>query len=109
MNRFIRRVDRQVIFDKDFFCVSIARENFVALQVPDVYTLDCTNVEEWNARVLEPAATIVEARLKGEKPSQRPLNENVDCEKFSDSSNEESHWCKVKRKMSCDIDPDLFK
>ncbi|XP_043282975.1 tRNA dimethylallyltransferase isoform X2 [Venturia canescens] len=78
MNRFIRRIDRPV---------------------PPVYGLDCTNVEHWNSRVLEPAIAIVEAKLRNEEPNLRPLNENIDVGKGSDASNEESRWCETCEKI----------
>lgn len=66
------------------------------LQVPPIYTLDCTNLDQWNSCVYEPAVAIIEAVLRGEKPTQKPLNETVENEKFTDSSNEERHYCDVK-------------
>lgn len=66
------------------------------LQVPPIYTLDCTNLDQWNSCVYEPALAIIEAVLRGEKPVQKPLNETVENEKFTDSSNEERHYCRVK-------------
>lgn len=44
----------------------------------------------------EPAVAIIEAVLRGEKPTQKPLNETVENEKFTDNSNEERHYCDVK-------------
>ncbi|XP_012282935.1 tRNA dimethylallyltransferase isoform X2 [Orussus abietinus] len=73
-NRLIRRQDRQV---------------------PPVYTLDCTDVDQWNGKVLEPAIAIVSARLRNETPSQSPVNENVKNVKANDSSNEEKHTCEI--------------
>ncbi|KAG7210598.1 hypothetical protein KM043_012113 [Ampulex compressa] len=74
MNRLIRRVDRQV---------------------PSIYTLDCTDLEQWDTRVLDPASAIVSAVLRGEKPEQRPFNENVEYGKNTDSSNEEVYYCEI--------------
>lgn len=74
MNRLIRRTDRQV---------------------PPVYSLDCTDVDQWDNCVYEPAVGIVEAFLKGEKPAQKPMNESVDNVKVTDSSNEECHYCEI--------------
>ncbi|XP_017793296.1 PREDICTED: tRNA dimethylallyltransferase, mitochondrial, partial [Habropoda laboriosa] len=74
MNRIMRRSDRQV---------------------PPVYALDCTDVNEWNSCVYEPAVEIIETILRGEKPEQTPLNETVENHKFSDASNEERHYCSV--------------
>ncbi|XP_033206717.2 tRNA dimethylallyltransferase isoform X1 [Bombus vancouverensis nearcticus] len=73
-NRLLRRSDRQV---------------------PPIYTLDCTNLDQWNSCVYEPAVAIIEAVLRGEKPVQKPLNETVENEKFTDSSNEERHYCRI--------------
>ncbi|XP_071873478.1 tRNA dimethylallyltransferase isoform X2 [Bombus fervidus] len=73
-NRLVRRSDRQV---------------------PPIYTLDCTNLDQWNSHVYEPAVAIIEAVLRGEKPIQKPLNETVENEKVSDSSNEERHYCDI--------------
>ncbi|XP_015123530.1 tRNA dimethylallyltransferase [Diachasma alloeum] len=78
MNRFIRRTDRQV---------------------PPVYELDCTNIDEWDTKVLKPAIEIVDAKLRGEKPAQKPINENIENEKCTDSSNEEAHWCEICEKV----------
>ncbi|XP_017753987.1 PREDICTED: tRNA dimethylallyltransferase, mitochondrial-like [Eufriesea mexicana] len=64
-------------------------------QVPPIYVLDCSNTNEWNDKVYEPAVTIIEAALKGEKPTQKPINEVVTEQKYTDSSNEENHYCKV--------------
>ncbi|XP_043264832.1 tRNA dimethylallyltransferase isoform X2 [Colletes gigas] len=75
MNRMIRRNDRQV---------------------PPMYTLDCTKLDEWNSCVYEPAVKIIDAILRGEKPSQIPINEeSVNSKKVSDASNEESHYCDI--------------
>ncbi|XP_074099505.1 tRNA dimethylallyltransferase isoform X2 [Cotesia typhae] len=78
MNRFIKRIDRQV---------------------PPVYDLDCTNIEEWNSKVLESAIEIINAKLRGDVHTQKPLNGSSLDEKFSDSSNEESHWCEICQKI----------
>ncbi|CAK9814313.1 tRNA dimethylallyltransferase [Anthophora plagiata] len=74
MNRIIRRSDRQV---------------------PPVYVLDCTDISKWNNCVYEPAVTIIETILRGEKPEQKPINESVENQKFNDSSNEEKHFCDI--------------
>ncbi|XP_012341648.1 tRNA dimethylallyltransferase [Apis florea] len=74
MNRLLRRSDRQV---------------------PPIYALDSTNVNQWNSCVYEPAVAIIEAVLRGEKPEQKPLNESVENKKFSDSSNEERQYCDI--------------
>lgn len=81
MNRLIRRGDRQV---------------------PAVYSLDCTDVTEWDTRVLEPAVAIVSAILRGEKPEQRPLNENVENQKTTDSSTNECNYCEICEKIFID-------
>lgn len=73
-NRIIRRSDRQV---------------------PPVYVLDSTNVDQWNSCVLEPAIAIIEAALRGEKPERTPFNETVEDRKSNDSSNEEKHYCDI--------------
>ncbi|XP_017881069.1 tRNA dimethylallyltransferase-like [Ceratina calcarata] len=77
MNRLIRRSDRQV----------------------PIYALDCTDLSQWNARVYDPAIAIIEAVLRGEKPEQKPLNEIVQDKKWTDSSNEETHFCEVCDKI----------
>ncbi|XP_011691271.1 PREDICTED: tRNA dimethylallyltransferase, mitochondrial-like [Wasmannia auropunctata] len=74
MNRLIRRGDRQV---------------------PPVYSLDCTDVTNWDSRVLEPAAAIVSAILHGAKPELRPLNENFENQKTTDRSTNTYHYCQV--------------
>ncbi|KAK1136795.1 hypothetical protein K0M31_001331 [Melipona bicolor] len=75
-NRLIRRSDRQV---------------------PPIYVLNCTNVDQWNSRVYEPAVAIIEAVLKGEKPEQKPVNETgpVENKIFHDSSNAEKYYCDI--------------
>ncbi|RLU19149.1 hypothetical protein DMN91_009507 [Ooceraea biroi] len=78
MNRLIRRGDRQV---------------------PPVYSLDCTDVTKWDSRVLEPAAAIISAILRGEKPKQRPLNENIENQKITDSSTNVYNYCEVCGKI----------
>lgn len=52
-------------------------------------------MNQWDSCVFEPAVAIIEAVLRGEKPEQKPLNESVENKKFSDSSNEERHFCDV--------------
>lgn len=49
----------------------------------------------WNSRVLEPAAAIISAILHGAKPVQRPLNENFENQKTTDSSTNMYNYCKV--------------
>ncbi|XP_034951811.1 tRNA dimethylallyltransferase isoform X2 [Chelonus insularis] len=78
MNRFLKRRDRQL---------------------PPIYSLDCTNVEEWNSKVLEPAMAIIDANIKGDAPIQKSLNEDVQCWKSTDSSNEVTHWCETCEKV----------
>ncbi|XP_076648271.1 tRNA dimethylallyltransferase isoform X2 [Halictus rubicundus] len=73
-NRMIRRSDRQV---------------------PYVYTLDTTNVNNWDTLVYEKAVSIIEAILNGGKPEQKPVNESVVNSKVTDSSNEEVHYCDI--------------
>ncbi|KAL0107320.1 hypothetical protein PUN28_015696 [Cardiocondyla obscurior] len=75
MNRLIRRDDRQV---------------------PPVYSLDCTDVTNWDSRVLEPAAAIISAILNGTKPEQQPMNnESFENKKSTDSSTNVYNYCKV--------------
>lgn len=69
------------------------------LQVPPIYVLDCSNVNEWNDKVYEPAVAIIEAALKGEEPTQKSINELVTEEKRTDSSNEENRYCEVNFSM----------
>ncbi|KAM0733617.1 tRNA dimethylallyltransferase [Formica fusca] len=78
MNRLIRRGDRQV---------------------PPIYSLDCTDVTKWDSRVLEPAEEIVSAIIRGEKPEQRPLNEDFENQKTTDSSTNTYHYCEVCEKI----------
>nr|XP_033324486.1 tRNA dimethylallyltransferase [Megalopta genalis] len=73
-NRMIRRVDRQT---------------------PPIYTLDCTDVKNWEHSVYGKAVSIVEAILRGEKPEQAAANESIENIKTTDSSNEECHYCDV--------------
>lgn len=63
------------------------------LQVPPIYTLDCTDLNAWNSCVYEKAVIIVEAALRGEKSEQKPVNESIVDVKNTDSSNEECHYC----------------
>ncbi|XP_012230544.1 tRNA dimethylallyltransferase isoform X2 [Linepithema humile] len=83
MNRLIRRSDRQV---------------------PPVYSLDCTDVTKWDCCVLEPAAAIVSAILRGEKPEQRPLNENIENQKITDSSTNIYNYCEVCNRIFIEED-----
>ncbi|XP_066582832.1 tRNA dimethylallyltransferase isoform X2 [Prorops nasuta] len=73
-NRFIRRADREV---------------------PPIYSLDCTNVDQWTQSVYEPAVKIVSSILKGETPSQLPLNISVTNAKTDDASNEITRHCEI--------------
>ncbi|XP_076671666.1 tRNA dimethylallyltransferase isoform X2 [Andrena cerasifolii] len=74
MNRLLRRSDRQV---------------------PPVYSLDCTDLDQWNTNTYEPAVAILDAAFRGLPPLQQPMNELIENKKLSDSSNEESHYCEV--------------
>ncbi|XP_053596974.1 tRNA dimethylallyltransferase isoform X1 [Microplitis demolitor] len=78
LNRFIKRIDRQV---------------------PPIYELDCTNIQEWNSKVLEPAIKIINAKLKDEIPAQKSLNRSSQDENLTDSKNQESHWCETCKKI----------
>ncbi|GAB1862671.1 tRNA dimethylallyltransferase [Camponotus japonicus] len=81
MNRLIRRGDRQV---------------------PPIYSLDCTDVTKWDSCILEPATAIISAIMRGEKPEQRPLNENFKNQKTTDSSTNTYHYCEVCEKIFVD-------
>ncbi|XP_076167935.1 tRNA dimethylallyltransferase isoform X2 [Ptiloglossa arizonensis] len=73
MNRLIRRTDRPM---------------------PPVYSLNCTNLNQWNSCVHDPAMAIIDATLRGEEPVQKPMNQSaIDYIKVTDSSNEETHYC----------------
>ncbi|KAL6421688.1 hypothetical protein ACFW04_010928 [Cataglyphis niger] len=78
MNRLIRRGDRQV---------------------PPIYSLDCTDVRKWDSHVLKPAEDIISAIMRGEKPKQRPLNEDFENQKTTDSSTNTYHYCEVCEKI----------
>ncbi|XP_043498979.1 tRNA dimethylallyltransferase [Polistes fuscatus] len=73
-NRFLRRVDRQV---------------------PPLYELDCTDLTQWESNVYGKAVSILSAVLRGEKPEERPINENIEDQKTSDSSNEVQNYCEI--------------
>ncbi|KAK2578470.1 hypothetical protein KPH14_011639 [Odynerus spinipes] len=73
-NRLMRRADRQV---------------------PPLYALDCTDLAQWESNVFDKAVSIVSATLRGEKPEEKPLNENIENQKITDSSNEVQHYCEV--------------
>ncbi|XP_014607480.1 PREDICTED: tRNA dimethylallyltransferase, mitochondrial isoform X2 [Polistes canadensis] len=73
-NRFLRRVDRQV---------------------PPLYELDCTDLTQWESTVYDKAVSIISAVLRGEKPEERPINENIKDQKTSDSSNEFQNYCEI--------------
>lgn len=68
---------------------------FTFFEVPPVYSLDCTDVTKWDSRVLEPAVAIISAIMRGEKPEQRPLNEDFENQKTTDSSTNTYHYCEV--------------
>ncbi|XP_046467014.1 tRNA dimethylallyltransferase isoform X1 [Neodiprion pinetum] len=74
-NRFIRRFDRQV---------------------PPVYPLDCTDVAQWDQKVLGPAMSIITDRLEGQTPSHKSLNNNK-TENFAipDSNTERTRYCET--------------
>ncbi|XP_046736568.1 tRNA dimethylallyltransferase [Diprion similis] len=74
-NRFIRRFDRQV---------------------PPVYALDCTDITQWDQKVLGPAMSIITDRLEGQTPSHKSLNDNkTENPAVPDSSFERSHYCET--------------
>ena len=60
-----------------------------------MYSLNCTHIDKWKSDVLDPAVEIVSSLLRGEEPKQRRMNEKVENQKVTDSSNEESHFCEV--------------
>lgn len=64
-------------------------------QVPPLYALDCTNLTEWKCNVFDKAVSIVSAILRGEEPEERPINEHIENQKITDSSNEVQQYCEV--------------
>lgn len=64
-------------------------------EVPPIYSLDCTDVTKWDSCILEPAVAIISALMRGEKPEQRPLNENFQNQKTTDSSTNTHRYCEV--------------
>ncbi|XP_032681041.1 tRNA dimethylallyltransferase [Odontomachus brunneus] len=79
MNRLIRRSDRQV---------------------PPVYSLDCTDVTNWDSCVLEPSVAIISAIMRGEKPEQRPLvHEVIEDQKYGDYNEIEHNFCEECKKV----------
>lgn len=60
-----------------------------------MYTLDCTDVEQWNEKVLKPAEEIVSAHVANRKPDQKPLNQIYEDKKTTDSSTDNAHFCEV--------------
>ncbi|KMQ97935.1 trna mitochondrial [Lasius niger] len=60
---------------------------------------DCTDVTKWDSRVLEPAVAIISAIMRGEKPEQRPLNEDFENQKTTDSSTNTYHYCEICEKI----------
>lgn len=73
-NRLMRRADRQV---------------------PPLYVLDCTDLAQWKSNVFDKAVSIISAILQGEKPEEKPINENIENQKNTDSSNEMQRYCEV--------------
>ncbi|XP_047360777.1 tRNA dimethylallyltransferase isoform X1 [Vespa velutina] len=73
-NRLMRRTDRQV---------------------PPLYVLDCTDLTQWKSNVFDKAVSIISTILRGEKPEEKPINENVENQKNTDSSNEVQHYCEI--------------
>ncbi|XP_011494436.1 PREDICTED: tRNA dimethylallyltransferase, mitochondrial-like [Ceratosolen solmsi marchali] len=76
-NRLLRRLDRQV---------------------PPVYSLDSTNVEQWESEVYGKAVEIVLAVMVGEKPHNPPMSIDINNAKYTDSSNVKRHFCEVCQK-----------
>ncbi|CAL7940787.1 unnamed protein product [Xylocopa violacea] len=64
-------------------------------QVPLLYELDCTDVNQWNSRVYEPAVAIIEAVMRGEKPEQKPLNELTLHQEYIKNNDKKRHYCDV--------------
>ncbi|OXU29492.1 hypothetical protein TSAR_015845 [Trichomalopsis sarcophagae] len=79
-NRLIRRVDRQV---------------------PPVYSLDCTDLEQWESEVYRKAVEILAAVMSGETPCVKATNSSVDDAdaKLTDPSNETNHFCEVCQRV----------
>ncbi|XP_001604528.1 tRNA dimethylallyltransferase isoform X2 [Nasonia vitripennis] len=79
-NRLIRRVDRQV---------------------PPVYSLDCTDLEQWESEVYGKAVEIVAAVMSGETPRVKATNSSVDDTdaKVTDPSIETNHFCEVCQRV----------
>ncbi|KAF7412113.1 hypothetical protein HZH66_001009 [Vespula vulgaris] len=73
-NRLMRRADRQV---------------------PPLYVLDCTDLTQWKSNVFDKAVSIISAILQGEKPEEKPINENIENQKNTDSSNEMQRYCEI--------------
>ncbi|KAL2718652.1 tRNA dimethylallyltransferase isoform X2 [Vespula squamosa] len=73
-NRLMRRADRQV---------------------PPLYVLDCTDLTQWKCNVFDKAVSIISAILQGKKPEEKPINENIESQKNTDSSNELQRYCKI--------------
>ncbi|XP_044016747.1 tRNA dimethylallyltransferase isoform X2 [Aphidius gifuensis] len=74
MNRFVKRTDRQV---------------------PPIYELNCTNLDNWNTDVLKPAVDIINSILNNEKIDRKTMQDNCKEEKKTDSSNETTYWCEM--------------
>lgn len=66
-------------------------------QVPPLYVLDCTDLTQWESNVFNKAVSIISAILQGEEPKEKPVNENIESQKNTDSSNEVQHYCEVSR------------
>lgn len=62
MNRFLGRTDRQVCSSVYYTCHSSSNK---FLQVPPVYALDSTHVEQWHSNVSNPAFEIINSYLNG--------------------------------------------
>ncbi|XP_012230543.1 tRNA dimethylallyltransferase isoform X1 [Linepithema humile] len=95
----------QSIGFKEFHAyLTLPEEERASEKVPPVYSLDCTDVTKWDCCVLEPAAAIVSAILRGEKPEQRPLNENIENQKITDSSTNIYNYCEVCNRIFIEED-----
>ncbi|XP_066963285.1 tRNA dimethylallyltransferase isoform X1 [Macrobrachium rosenbergii] len=65
-------------------------------QVPPVYTVDGTDPKRWDTKVKEPALSIVQALLEGEKPSYDPV-------KFSKTAEFADIDTNDKTRFECDV------
>ncbi|XP_014216978.1 tRNA dimethylallyltransferase, partial [Copidosoma floridanum] len=77
-NRLVRRADRQV---------------------PPLYSLDSTDVGQWESEVYGKAVDIVSAYLDGRAPSQPALNSVITDTRIADNSTETSQYCEVCQRI----------